>query len=168
MNYYCCAETLCFVHPAAALVCVNFGKMTNQLLRRAAAGEKLPLPLHVRQCWKKGRAAACQWVATFIFDQRVLMLRWLLAARTYTLWCLAGWLSISPAARFASSKLSLDQIVANFFSFYSDALNQRDICMTSVENANARTYINGENTAMWAMICCSDSQIKRPIFCLTA
>jgi hypothetical protein len=60
MNYYCCAETLCFVHPAAALVCVNFGKMTNQLLRRAAAGEKLPPPLHVRQCWKKGRAAACQ------------------------------------------------------------------------------------------------------------
>lgn len=79
------------------------------------------------------------------------MLRWLLAAHMHTQALMPGSRSarsLSPAARFASSKLSLDQIVANFFSFYSDAQNQRRICMTLAENANARTYITGENTTI--------------------
>lgn len=62
------------------------------------------------------------------------MLRWLLA------WLAVFSLAL-PHPDLHPSKLSLDQIVANFFSFYSDAQNQRRICMTSARRDRKRTHI---------------------------
>jgi hypothetical protein len=54
------AARACFVHPAAALVCVNFGKMTNQL---SSSGKNW-----CRSLWKNERFFHAR-VPTFIFDQ---------------------------------------------------------------------------------------------------